>query len=424
MQKYYNFKYKEEYQYPRSAMLNLTDNCNLACRYCFVEQHPHDMPLQVAKDTIDYLYKNIQYLKEKNLLQDVIHPDENGSIRYHINFFGGEPLLRYNQVIVPLIEYIEKTYPDTFEFGITTNVTLLDKEKVDFFVKHKVGILTSIDGAEETQCYNRPCRNGDNSFKLVEQNIKYYLEKYPTGCFRSTGYAPTIQYLFKNYLYAESLGFKNYAIVLNERDEWTEEQKAILQDQIYKIQFYRFKQKINGVLPMNCLQLELTNDGFPNLFNSDCENINTNDDVLRCGLGTLSCAVGWDGKIYGCQQDVSLDDKNIFYIGDIYNGIDVEKHFKLLSKYYEDINTPILDKCKNCLLQKTCYGNKNGCCPSTNMSLFGDTHKNSDIRCFFHQLIFKTSLLTNGIMTQLNTQNNFIEGTMKKEDEIEKRTDT
>ena len=65
------------------------------------------------------------------------------------------------------------------------------------------------------------------------------------------------------------------------------------------------------------------------------------------------------------------------------------------------------------------------CCPSTNMSLFGDTHRNSDIRCFFHQLVFKTSLLTNGIISQLNNRSDFIEGIDdEEEDEIEKRTDT
>ena len=31
------FEYKEEYKYPRTIMLNLTDDCNLACKYCFVE---------------------------------------------------------------------------------------------------------------------------------------------------------------------------------------------------------------------------------------------------------------------------------------------------------------------------------------------------------------------------------------------------
>ena len=31
-----DFKYLEKYKYPTSIVLNLTDNCNLACIYCFV----------------------------------------------------------------------------------------------------------------------------------------------------------------------------------------------------------------------------------------------------------------------------------------------------------------------------------------------------------------------------------------------------
>lgn len=29
-------KYLEKYKYPTSVMLNITDDCNLMCKYCFV----------------------------------------------------------------------------------------------------------------------------------------------------------------------------------------------------------------------------------------------------------------------------------------------------------------------------------------------------------------------------------------------------
>jgi len=40
-------------------MLNVTDDCNLQCRYCFVQQQPHYMTLQTAKDIADWLYQNL-----------------------------------------------------------------------------------------------------------------------------------------------------------------------------------------------------------------------------------------------------------------------------------------------------------------------------------------------------------------------------
>ena len=53
-----------------------------------------------------------------------------------INFFGGEPLLQFDQIIVPLVE--ENKEVNNLTFGITTNGVLLDEDKVDFFYKHKI----------------------------------------------------------------------------------------------------------------------------------------------------------------------------------------------------------------------------------------------------------------------------------------------
>jgi len=53
------FEYKEYYKYLTNVMLNVTDDCNLACRYCFVEQHPHYMTLDTAKAAVDWQYNNL-----------------------------------------------------------------------------------------------------------------------------------------------------------------------------------------------------------------------------------------------------------------------------------------------------------------------------------------------------------------------------
>ena len=49
-----------EQKLPRitSAFLNVTNACNLACRYCFVEQHPNYMTLDVAMDAAKFLVEN------------------------------------------------------------------------------------------------------------------------------------------------------------------------------------------------------------------------------------------------------------------------------------------------------------------------------------------------------------------------------
>ena len=74
--------------------LNVTEECNLACRYCFTEHHPNFITLQVAKDAATWLYNNAKIasqIKEKEIIPT-------------IGFFGGEPTLMWDSIIVPLIE--------------------------------------------------------------------------------------------------------------------------------------------------------------------------------------------------------------------------------------------------------------------------------------------------------------------------------
>lgn len=81
-----------EYQLPliTRAFFNITNACNLSCRYCFVKQSPEYMSYQTAKDAADFLIRNA----------------EQSGTTPAITFFGGEPLLGWDTVIMPLTEYI------------------------------------------------------------------------------------------------------------------------------------------------------------------------------------------------------------------------------------------------------------------------------------------------------------------------------
>lgn len=62
-----------------------------------------------------------------------------------INFFGGEPLLKFDDIIKPLVE----KYHKEITFGITTNGVLLNEDIVDFFKLYNVNVLLSFDGIPE-----------------------------------------------------------------------------------------------------------------------------------------------------------------------------------------------------------------------------------------------------------------------------------
>ena len=98
-------------------------DCNFSCWYCY---ESHITGSKLSTKTIDSIYKLID-----NILVS------NSNLRnFTLSFFGGEPLLYYNETTKLIIDYIRTkyvyfTYID-FSINFTTNGYLLN----DKIVKH------------------------------------------------------------------------------------------------------------------------------------------------------------------------------------------------------------------------------------------------------------------------------------------------
>ena len=108
-----------------SAMLVVTHECNLRCRYCFVRKEPRRMTLDTAKAAAGFLLENAR----------------RAGVRPEINFFGGEPMLMYDSVIKPLVEWVHDELGENMRFSITTNGTLLTPERIGFMKRHGFSLL-------------------------------------------------------------------------------------------------------------------------------------------------------------------------------------------------------------------------------------------------------------------------------------------
>lgn len=395
------FEYKEQYKYLSNIMLCVTDACNLACRYCFVEQHPNYMTLETAIDAVEWAYNNLKIKKEKGWISE--------KEKANIFFFGGEPMLMFDSIIKPLVKYIkEKKYE--VGFGLTTNGTLLNEERIKFLHDNEIGLLLSIDGFKETQDYNRPSQDGKSSFDKILPNIPILLQYYPWITFRSTIYKDTVEHCFENYLFAEKMGFKAYFCVPDVlTDDWEENKLNILEEQIHKIFEYRFLQYYNNEKPLR-FSREIEN--FKNIknfiLNKNFKN-NQNDPLVRCGLGTGLGAIGYDGNIYGCQEFACKGKNHQFCIGNIYeNEINKEKHIKILKMYYDNRQNLVFNnKCnnKNCLKYDLCmsYDSSKLGCPAQSYELFSNMDKRNKIACFYDQILFKECLtIFQGLLEQDN----------------------
>lgn len=309
----YNF---DNYSHPTSMLLGLTSDCNLSCPYCFVHQHKEDMSLDTAIQAVEWLRKNYSSKKEKQEM--------------FVGFFGGEPLLRYDEIIVPLVE----RYKDisNITFGITTNGVLLDENKVDFCFHNNISILLSFDGIELVQNRQRPGK-GFNSYDIVLKNIPYLLLRFPNTVMRATITKESIPYVYQITMMAVELGFKQITFCPNAFEDWSEEDRELLYKQFNEIGHYIYKELRKGNTPIHVNPINSYFLKINSIFKGE---LTFENRVLRCGLGTTSCAITPKGDIIPCQEKIS---KPTIILGNVKTGIDEKIHENYLRQYFTNVNT-------------------------------------------------------------------------------------
>ena len=158
----------------RQLLLEVTDGCNLSCKYCgygelygnYDQRMGKRMTFETVRTLIDYL---VPYWKRS---ADVSY----GNI-IAVGFYGGEPLLNM-KLIRETIAYLESLeLPVSFIYNMTTNAYLLDK-CMDFLVEKKFHLLISLDGDKQGNSY-RVKKNGEESFAEVVRNVQALKDNYP-----------------------------------------------------------------------------------------------------------------------------------------------------------------------------------------------------------------------------------------------------
>lgn len=352
-----------------SAFLNVTNACNLACRYCFVEQRQEYMTLQTAIDAADFLAANA------------------GESVPSINFFGGEPLLMWDTLIVPLTEYIRGRYP-AYNLSMTSNCTLLTRERAEYMRDHGIGLLFSMDGDRATQERNRPLRGGGSSFDVLEEKIPVILEYFPDVMFRSTVTPETAGTLFHDMMFAERAGFRAFFTMPDSFAGWGDAEELGRQLRQYSEHY------------ADCLEHEREPIWFTQLEKFFRKIVLRNQAVRdgadrshpscmacgKCGLGSGRYAgINLNGDILACQEFFSRRD-NPFVIGNIYTGVDEEKRVGLCRAY--DGARAEGDGCRECPLDRICDGG----CVANNYISSGSLHRMPDICCKWNRLLFREAV--------------------------------
>lgn len=343
--------------YIKALCLNVAHDCNLRCKYCFADEGDYKgcrelMSAEIAKKAIDFVIKKSG--PRKNI---------------EVDWFGGEPLMAFN-VIKEVMEYTkdqEKIHNKNIRFTMTTNVTLLNDEIMDYLDKNMGNIILSIDGRKEVNDKVRVRVDGTGSYDSILPKIKKMVEMrdkskqyYARGTFTrwNTDF-------FEDVKFMADQGFDEISIepVVLPNDHplsLREEDLPTIFEQYDKLYFEMLKRHKEGK-DFRFYHFNIDLQGGPCVYKR----------ISGCGAGHEYVAITPEGDIYPCHQFIGNED---FKLGNLSSD--------------EELNTDIVDKfknahiytkpeCKKCWARFYCSGG----CQANNYNFNGDMHTPYSLGC-------------------------------------------
>lgn len=158
-----------------SVFINPTLDCNMKCWYCY-EKHRPKTPMN--KNVFDAVLK-------------LFHSKaENENLKYlNLGFFGGEPLMEFDSVVMPLIHAVEALcvqYGKLLNVSFVTNSSLLTEGRIKKLSTIKVdapmSFQISIDGDRR---YHNATKKWEKSQNVYEHTIQTIQQIINAGMFVS-----------------------------------------------------------------------------------------------------------------------------------------------------------------------------------------------------------------------------------------------
>lgn len=318
---------------PTSASFLITEDCNLACKYCFEldGRNPNSMSTEVIHQSLEYLCKNAV---------------RQGKGSFHSMVFGGEPLM----VPDKMEELFEKGYQlqqehkQNFSAQIVTNATILNDEIKRVINKYKnkinIGLQLSIDGIKRVHDANRVTRNGEGSFDMIEKNIEGFKELGNNLNIHAVITKESVPVMFESYkFFKEKWGVNDIWFMPLHEEEWSLEDVTTYGEELQKISDY----VVN--LAEEKQSLEPVNSYAPI---DKCLSPKSDRPHAPCGAGKSFISITADGDIYPCHHFYYNNGKEL-KIGNIKDGIDNSRRRLFLEYDYDDV------KCTNNCDHTTCY---------------------------------------------------------------------
>ncbi|RJP26264.1 MAG: radical SAM protein [Candidatus Omnitrophota bacterium] len=376
--------------YINQLTLEVTQRCNLNCRYCifsgiYEQSRPHtkkDMTWKIAKSGLDFMF---QYggrdPNDSILLRDRFKPKEKSD--FTIGFYGGEPLLNF-ELIQKCITYCRQNAPTDKKVGfvITTNGTLLSDDIIEYFIANNVAITISFDGPQNIHDKFRIHANGKGTHQEALNAIKrinYVARKMNLpetlycliNCLVLGGFH--FRELFDYFVSLENLldnEYVHFDLVINTltgglkkwNDCYPEEQlekpagyEELLEEYKSACLAGKYKNDNNHTFYFDILNIFAYNNLYFDLhartrhqFSDENEILETSHPGCICKLGSRRPFLTVDGRILPCERVFSENPS--FYVGRIDTGLDLNKIKSML----DDFTNSTIEECRDCWCYRIC----------------------------------------------------------------------
>ncbi len=368
--------------YPLQALvLNVTNQCNLACTYCYEfgsdkiatpQGKPKYMTIDTAKASVDFLL------------------DSSGNREaVHITFFGGETLMNFKLLreVVLYANGAAAARGRRITFSLTTNATLLTDEIIDFLSDNAIGVTVSMDGPPELQDKHRVYKNGKGSYAVIEPRLRALIARHKTRAITArvtlTEGVTDVVRIYRHL--KDDLGFHEvgFAPVTNSGDRNYsldgDAMEGVLAD-FHTLADEWLEYALRGQM-----------HGFTNVSETIGELIQGTNKSHPCGAGLGLLGVSPSGDLSPCHRFTDADTHSL---GNLETGIDKAKRADFLTRGHVEAKY----ECQSCWARPLCAGG----CHHEAFVRYGDTGHANLHYCDWIRQWTDTCLKIYGALAALN----------------------
>ena len=328
--------------FPLTTMvMNVTNQCNLACTYCYEYgedklvdtangKQPKFMSVETAKQSVDFMFR------------------EAGPNKVvHMTLFGGETLMNMPvlRVAIPYARQRATEVGKQVQFNLTTNATLLKPDVIDFLIANDVAVTISIDGPQDLQDKFRVFHNGAGSYDVAMPKIRELLRRHtakPIGArVTLTSQTLDVQRIFRHL--TEEVGFREVGfapVTTSPGRQYT------IEDGGFDKMLGQFRALAEEFLEH---AVENRHHAFANVKDTLEEIHKGASKAYPCGAGLGLMGVATDGQVALCHRFAGSPDHALGTVGD---GIDRARQAEFLDRHHVEHKTD----CRTCWARPLCAG--------------------------------------------------------------------